>query len=71
MHGIRRFVRMIYGFGTEQKISADQKRIAEDRIDALLLERLDSGAPIAVTQKHWEQKKRRLTERLGKTLRPQ
>jgi antitoxin ParD1/3/4 len=52
-------------------IRADQKRMAQERIDALLLEGLDSGQPIPVTQEYWEEKKRRLAERLGKTLSPQ
>ena len=47
-------------------IRADQKRKVEERIDAMLLEGLDSGEPIAVTQEYWDGKKRRLTERLGK-----
>jgi antitoxin ParD1/3/4 len=52
-------------------IRADQKRKAEERIDALLLEGLDSGPPIPVTTEYWEEKKRRLTERLSKAIRPQ
>jgi antitoxin ParD1/3/4 len=52
-------------------IRADQKRKAEERIDALLLEGLDSGEPIAVTPEYWEEKKRKLTERLGKAARSQ
>ncbi|MGP0064221.1 MAG: type II toxin-antitoxin system ParD family antitoxin [Isosphaeraceae bacterium] len=52
-------------------IRADQKRKAEERIDALLLEGLDSGQPIAVTPEYWEEKKRRLTERLSKASHPQ
>ena len=52
-------------------IRADQKRMAQERIDALLLEGLDSGQPIPVTQEYWEEKTRRLAERLGKTLSPQ
>ncbi len=47
-------------------IRADQKRNAEARIDTLLLEGLDSGKPVAVTPEYWEEKKRRLSERLGK-----
>ncbi len=47
-------------------IRIDQKRKVEERIDALLLEGLDSGEPIAVTKEYWEEKKRKLTERLGK-----
>jgi antitoxin ParD1/3/4 len=52
-------------------IRADQKRNTEERIDALLLEGLDSGAPIPVTNEYWDEKKRKLTERLGKAIRPQ
>jgi antitoxin ParD1/3/4 len=52
-------------------IRADQRRKAEERIDALLLEGLDSGPPIPVTPEYWEDKKRKLTERLGKALLPQ
>ena len=52
-------------------IRADQKRKAEERIDALLLEGLDSGPPLPVTPEYWEEKKRKLTERLGKAIRPQ
>ncbi len=52
-------------------IRADQKRRAEERIDALLLEGLDSGTPIPVTQEYWDEKKRRLTERLSRAARPQ
>jgi antitoxin ParD1/3/4 len=47
-------------------IRADQKWKVEERIDALLLVGLDSGAPISVTKDYWEEKKRKLTERLGK-----
>jgi antitoxin ParD1/3/4 len=51
-------------------IRADQKRKAEERIDALLLQGLDSGEPIPVTKEYWEEKKRRLVERLGQATRP-
>ena len=51
-------------------IRADQKRRAEERIDALLLEGLDSGTPIPVTQEYWDEKKRRLTERLSRASSP-
>jgi len=37
----------------------------------LLLEGLDSGGPIPVTPDYWEEKERKLTERLGKAIRPQ
>ena len=52
-------------------IRIDQKRKVEERIDALLLEGLDSGEPIPVTKEYWEEKKRKLTERLGKAISPQ
>ena len=47
-------------------IRFDQKRKAEERIDALLLDGLDSGGPISVTPEYWEEKKRKLNERLSK-----
>jgi antitoxin ParD1/3/4 len=50
-------------------VRADQKRRADERIDALLLEGLASGEPIAVTKEYWEEKKRKLVERLGKGIR--
>ena len=49
-------------------IRADQRRKAEEQIDALLLEGLDSGEPIPVTKEYWEEKNRRLSERLGKAI---
>lgn len=52
-------------------IRSDQKRKTEERIDALLLEGLDSGGPVPVTPEYWEEKKRKLTERLAKAARPQ
>jgi antitoxin ParD1/3/4 len=52
-------------------IRADQKRTVEERIDALLLEGLGSGKPIAVTPEYWEEKKRRLTERMSRAIQPQ
>ena len=52
-------------------IRADQRRKVEERIDTLLLEGMESGGPIAVTPDYWEEKKRKLTERLAKAIRPQ
>ena len=50
----------------------DQKRKAEERTNALLLEGLDSGQPITVTPEYWEAKKHRLTEkRLANPIHPQ
>lgn len=47
-------------------IRSDQRRRSEERIDALLLEGLDSGESIVVTPECWEEKKRKLAERFGK-----
>jgi antitoxin ParD1/3/4 len=52
-------------------IRADQKRNAEERVDALLLEGLDSGDAAVVTPEYWYEKKRKLTERLAKAARQQ
>lgn len=52
-------------------IRADQKRHAEERVDALLLEGLDSGDAAVVTPESWDEKKRKLTERSASTDRPQ
>jgi antitoxin ParD1/3/4 len=49
-------------------IRADQRRKAEERIDVLLLEGPDSGPPVPVPPEYWEEKKRKLTERLGKAI---
>jgi antitoxin ParD1/3/4 len=47
-------------------IRADQKRTVEERIDALLLEGLNSGEPIAVTDEYWDAKKTRLKAQVAK-----
>ncbi len=52
-------------------IRAAQKRKAEERIDTMLLDGLDSGQPIAISAEYWEEKKRRLTERLSKATKAQ
>jgi antitoxin ParD1/3/4 len=41
----------------------DQKRRIEERLEALLLEGLNSGKPIAVTPEYWEKKHQQLIER--------
>jgi antitoxin ParD1/3/4 len=46
-------------------IRSDQKHRQEERIDALLLEGLDSGELIEVTKEYWEAKKRKLSARLS------
>lgn len=50
----------------EALIREAQKRQARERIDALLLEGLNSGEPIVVTPEYWEKKRRALEARLGK-----
>lgn len=47
-------------------IRADWERRRGERVDALLLEGLNSGTPIEVTPEYWETKKRKLTERLSR-----
>jgi antitoxin ParD1/3/4 len=47
-------------------IQADQRRKAEEHLDALLLEGLNSGAPIEVTPEYWEKKKGEVVERTTK-----
>lgn len=41
----------------------DQQRRAEQRLEALLLEGLNSGDPIEITPEYWENKRRQLVER--------
>lgn len=56
------------GYGTASEyirelIRQDQKRAADEKLEALLLEGLDSGEPIEVTPEYWEKKRRELIER--------
>lgn len=56
------------GFSTPSEyvralIRDDQKRRAEERLEALLLEGLHSGAPLDITPEFWERKRKRLIER--------
>jgi antitoxin ParD1/3/4 len=44
-------------------IRADQKRKAEERLEALLLEGLSSGEPVEVTEAFWNAKRHQLLER--------
>jgi len=52
-------------------IRADQGRKEQERVDALLLEGLDSGEPIRASDEYWSQKKRNLIQRFGEAQRPQ
>jgi antitoxin ParD1/3/4 len=55
-----------YGTASEyirELIRQDQKRAAQEKLEVLLLEGLDSGEPIEVTPEYWERKRRELIER--------
>ncbi len=56
------------GFSTPSEyirslIRADQKHRAEERLESLLLEALNSGEPVEITPEYWERKRTRLIER--------
>lgn len=42
----------------------DQKRIAQERLEELLLEGLDSGEPVEVTPEYWKELRARVRERV-------
>ena len=44
----------------------EQKRRARAKLEALLLEGINSGEPIEATPEYWEAKRRRITERTKK-----
>lgn len=44
-------------------IRDDQRRAAQEKLEAMLLQGLDSGDPIEVTPEFWEQKRKQLLER--------
>lgn len=44
---------------------AQKKRIAEERLERLLLEGINSGPGIEVTPEYWEARRRELERRLG------
>lgn len=47
-----------------QLIREDQKRVAQDRLERLLLEGLDSGGPVEISDDWWQRKKAVLSKRL-------
>jgi antitoxin ParD1/3/4 len=56
------------GFSTPSEyiralLREDQKRRAEEKLEALLLEGLNSGDPIEITSEYWEKKRNELIER--------
>ena len=59
------------GFSTPSEyirnlVRIDQRRCAEEKLEALLLEGLNSGAPIEITLEYWEKKRIQLIERHNK-----
>ncbi len=44
----------------------DQKRCAEEKLEELLLDGLNSGDPIEITPEYWENKRRQLVERFSR-----
>jgi antitoxin ParD1/3/4 len=46
-----------------QLVRTDQKRAAQERLEALLLEGIESGPPVEMTAEHWEELKRRVWQR--------
>ncbi len=45
-------------------VRGDQKRAVEARLEGLLLEGLESGEPVEISEAWWQKKKAELTERL-------
>ena len=45
-------------------IRLDRKRRSEERLEALLIEGLDSGEPIEVTPEYWDRKRRELVAKV-------
>ena len=59
------------GFSTPSEyirnlVRDDQKRRTEEKLEALLLEGLNSGEPIEITPEYWEKKRTQLIERQNK-----
>ena len=44
-------------------IREDERRRAEEKLEALLLEGLNSGDPIEITPEYWERKRQQLIKR--------
>ncbi len=47
-----------------QLIREDQKRVAQDRLERLLLEGIESGEPVEISDEWWQRKKAVLSKRL-------
>jgi antitoxin ParD1/3/4 len=59
------------GFSTPSEyirnlVRDDQRRRAEEKLEALLLEGLNSGEPIEITPEYWEKKRTQLIDRHNK-----
>ena len=59
------------GFSTPSEyvralVREDQKRRAEEKLEALLFEGINSGEPIEITPEYWRKKRRQLVERHNK-----
>ena len=55
-----------YGSASEyvrELIREDQRRAAEEKLEALLIQGLESGEPVDVTPEFWERKRRELLTR--------
>lgn len=50
-----------------QLIRDDQERTARQRLEAALLEGLDSGEPVAISDEWWKRKKAELTRRVKRS----
>ena len=51
-------------------VRGDQKRAVETRLEGLLLEGLESGEPVEISEAWWRKKKAQLTERLQEAKKP-
>lgn len=51
-------------------IRSDQKRKAQARLEALLMEGIQSGEPVEMTKEWWEEKKSRLLRQVQEQERP-
>jgi antitoxin ParD1/3/4 len=47
-----------------QLILEDQKRNSQEKLETMLIEGLDSGSPIPITEDWWEQKRAELLNKL-------
>ena len=65
---LKQFVELVIakdGYGTvseyvRELIRADEKRRAQERLETLLLEGLESGKPIEITPEYWQKKRAKL-----------